>query len=66
MTEIKKARKLKGLTVYDLAKSVGVTPGSISRIERGLVGISPAKAKKMAEALGLSVEQVLFPEEKAA
>lgn len=69
MSNLKNARKLKGLTVYDVAKTVGVTPGVISRVERGLAGMRPANAKKLAKALDLTVEQVLFPEfpeEKAA
>lgn len=66
MTNIKRARKLKGLTVYDVAAKVGVTAGAISRVERGLSGLRPANARKLAEVLDLTVEQVLFPEEKAA
>lgn len=69
MNRIKEARKSKGLTVYDVAETVGVTPGVISRVERGLSGMRPANAKKLAKALDLTIEQVLFPEfpeEKAA
>ena len=66
MSSIKDARKKKGMTVYQVAKALGVTAGVISRVERGLVGLRPSNAKKLAEILDLTVEQVLFPEEKAA
>jgi len=66
MTNVKQARKQKKLTVYDVAEHVGITAGAVSRIERGLLGISPSNAKKMADLLDLKLEQVLFPEEISA
>lgn len=66
MNNIKRARKLNGMTVYDVAQKVGITAGAVSRIERGLSGVRPSNAKKLAETLGISIEEVIFPEEKAA
>lgn len=62
MTKMQRARKAKGMTVYDLAAEVGLTPGAISRIERGIRSARPANAKKLAEVLDLPIEDVLFPE----
>lgn len=66
MNKIKRARQEKGLKAKALAAKVELTPASVSKIERGLVGVSPEKAKRLAEVLGISIEDVLFPEEKAA
>lgn len=66
MSVIKQARKQKGMTVYDVADKVGVTAGVISRVERGLAGLRPENARKLAKVLDLNIEQVLFHEEKAA
>lgn len=66
MNNMKRARKLKGMTVYEVADKVGITAGAISRIERGKSGVRVGNAKKLAEVLGISIEEVLFPEEKAA
>ncbi len=66
MSIIKQARKQKGMTVYDVADKVGVTAGVISRVERGLAGLRPVNARKLAQALDLTIEQVLFSKEKAA
>lgn len=66
MNKIKKARMAMGLKAKDLANRVSLTPASISKIESGKGGVSPVVAKRLAEVLGLSIEQVLFPEEKAA
>lgn len=70
INKIKAARKAKGIKARQLAEMVGLTPASISKIERGLGGVRPTTAKKIADALGIPVVDVLFPsaedEEKAA
>lgn len=67
MTKLRIARKQRGLTVYDVADRVGLTAGAVSRIERGLLGASPAKARLLANVLGVDVLDVIFnKEEKAA
>ncbi|MDD3675810.1 helix-turn-helix domain-containing protein [Thauera propionica] len=65
MTKIKAARKAKGLTVQDVATRCGITPGTVSRIERGLIGTSPETAKKLAAALGIDPADVIFVERAA-
>lgn len=64
MSILKTARTAKQISQKELAVLVGVTPGAISLIETGNRGVRPPLAKKLAEALGLSVEQVLFANEK--
>jgi len=65
MTKIKAARKAKGLTVQDVATRCGITPGTVSRIERGLIGTSPETAKKLAAVLGIDPADVIFVERAA-
>lgn len=65
MTKLKAARKAKGLTVQDVARSCGITPGSVSRIERGLMGTTPETAKKLAAVLGIDPAEVIFVERAA-
>lgn len=66
MNKIKTARLRARMTAVELAKAVEMSPGAISKIERGLMGVRPRNAKKLAEVLGMDVTEVLFPEEKAA
>lgn len=66
MNKIKAARLARHLKAKELAATVGLTPASISKIENGKVGVSSVTAKRLAEALDLTIEQVLFPEEEAA
>lgn len=65
MTKLKAARKAKGLTVQDVAERCGITPGSVSRIERGLMGTKPETAKKLAAELGIDPADVIFVERAA-
>lgn len=65
MTKLKAARKAKGLTVQDVAERCGITPGSVSRIERGLMGTTPETAKKLAAVLGIDPADVIFVERAA-
>lgn len=45
------ARKLRGLSQTELAKTVGVTPRAISKYEKENAGLSPAKLAEIAAAL---------------
>ena len=65
MTKVKAARKAMGLTVQDVAERCGITPGSVSRIERGLMGTTPETAKKLAAVLGIDPAEVIFVERAA-
>lgn len=62
VSALKAARKARGLSVYAVATATGLDASSISRIERGEQTPTPASAKKLAEALGVPVMTILFPE----
>ncbi len=61
MSPLRQARLAKGLTTYDLAKEVGVSAASISRMERQLQYPSIATAARLASFLDLTLEQILMP-----
>jgi transcriptional regulator with XRE-family HTH domain len=68
VSKLKAARKQLGLTVAQVADRAGVTVGFVSRVERGLVGVRPETAKRLAEVLSLDPADVIFAErvERAA
>jgi transcriptional regulator with XRE-family HTH domain len=56
---IKKLRNAKGLTLEDLAKTVGVSIVNISHIENGRSGASRKVLQKLAKALDYDVDKLL-------
>lgn len=66
MTPAKQARERKKLTIYDVARRTGMSPASISRIERGKQGVSKDSAAKLAKTLGITEQKILYPERFAA
>jgi transcriptional regulator with XRE-family HTH domain len=56
---LRQARKTRGLTLEVLAETVGLTPGALSHIESGRRLPDPKNAVRIAEALGLPVDDVL-------
>lgn len=63
MSPMRKARLERGLSIYELADVVGMSAASISRLERRIQSTSAETAAKLAALLGLSLAQVLLPEE---
>lgn len=61
MSPLQEARKQKGMTIYDLAKKAGIKAPTVSRIERGCA-TTPRTAERLAKAVGISEEKVLYPE----
>lgn len=59
MLEIKEARLAKGLTQEQLAKAVGVTQGAVAQWENGLTHPAFAVLRKLAEALGVTIDQLI-------
>ncbi|WMD23328.1 helix-turn-helix transcriptional regulator [Achromobacter seleniivolatilans] len=63
-TPLRLAREKRGLTIQQVANSVGIDPGNLSRIERGL----QVPSKDLAEKLSLvfdgdvSETQIIYPE----
>lgn len=59
---IKRMRKAQDMTVQELAKKSGVSPGYVSEVERGLSAVSVDKMSQIAEGLGITVESLLGSE----
>jgi putative transcriptional regulator len=60
---IKERRSELGLTQAELAERVGVTRKTVNTVENGIFTPSTILALKLAEALGLTVEQLFRIEE---
>ena len=58
---LRKVRMLKGLNQYDIACRTGITQSRLSLIENDYYEPKPEERQKLAEALGVSVEEI-FPE----
>lgn len=56
---IKRLRQSQNLTVQELAKRSGVSPGYLSEVERGIPAVSLDKLRQIAEGLGVAVEVLL-------
>jgi len=56
--KIQRARTIRGWTRRRLATAAGVDPATVSRIERG-TSRNPETIKKVADILGLSMEELL-------
>ena len=59
---LKERRTELGLTQAELAERVGVTRKTVNTVENGIFTPSTTLALKLAEALGLSVEQLFWIE----
>lgn len=62
MNKIKAARVAKGLTLVEVATRANIAASSVSRVERGRMGLRPASAKRLAAVLGLDPAEVIFME----
>lgn len=62
MTPAMKARKNLGLTIYQVADLAAVSAATVSRVERAKQDSSKDTAENLAKALGISEEQILYPE----
>ena len=56
---IKKYREAKNMTQEELAQMLGVTSSNISQIESGDRGLNIKKADNLAQALGVSLNELL-------
>lgn len=57
--QVRSARVAKGLSLRTLAKQLDVSPATLSQIENGRTGLSVARLSRIAEALELTVTQIL-------
>lgn len=60
---IRAFRKLKGITQQSLAKKIGISVSIMGEIERGNRQPTPQIINRIAEALGISVDELAPPEE---
>lgn len=58
-SRIRTLRKGKGLSLQRLAELVGISPGYLSEVERGLSAVSGEKLARVAEHLGVSADYLL-------
>lgn len=56
---LKKLRKQAGKTQEQIAEAVGLEPGTISRIERGVKGLSIDSLLVLSEVYGVSTDYIL-------
>jgi DNA-binding XRE family transcriptional regulator len=56
---IKRLREDKNMTQEDLAQILGVTSSNISQIESGDRGLNISKAQKIAQALGVTIDELV-------
>ena len=62
MLNIKELRKAQGMTQEQLAKLIGVTQGAISQWEEGLTHPAFSKLRKLATALGVTMDDLIGEE----
>lgn len=62
---LKSIRKRAGLTQERLAEKVGITQSAVAAHEAGTSGMSLATARKYAEALGITVDDLIREEPEA-
>lgn len=64
--QIRKARRAQGLSQEQLAEKVDISVTHMSHIETGATKLSLPVLVALAEALGVSTDEILFPEREAA
>ena len=57
--QVRQARMATGTSLRSLARQLGVSPATLSQIETGRTGLSVHRLSRIAEALGLTVPQIL-------
>ena len=63
MNLVRVHRQLQNMTQYDLGRKLGLDQSIISKIEKGLIKVSPELQTRIASVLGLE-KTVLFPDAK--
>jgi AcrR family transcriptional regulator/DNA-binding XRE family transcriptional regulator len=57
--QVRAARTARGITLRGLAKMLEVSPATVSQIETGRTGLSVTRLTRIADALGMTVAQIL-------
>lgn len=65
---LREIRELVGIDQHELARRCGIAQGTVSNIERRKHGVSPELTRKLATALGCSIDAITqaVPEEVPA
>lgn len=63
-TEMRKLRKRNGLTIAELAELIGASAVHIGTVERGASTVSADLAERIAEAFGMTADEMCVPEEE--
>lgn len=63
---LRRLRQLRGLTLADMAYTVGLDPANLSRLERGKQGYSPIVLEKVAHFLGMRLSELFREAEREA
>lgn len=53
-----KVRLINGYSIAELARQTGISKQQLGQVEKGINGISPAKAKIVIELLGVQFDEV--------
>lgn len=56
---VKQARERAGVSQEELARQLGISVFTVSRIERGAVGVSVRRLRELAQALGVTAGSLL-------
>ena len=62
MDRLKELRKLRALSQQELAEAAGIGRATLSRIERGETGAHGRTLRRLANALGVGVEELVGAE----
>ncbi len=60
LPSLREIRRSRGLSQRDLARLAGVSAGTVYRLENQLRGAYPVTMRKLASALGVSVEELVL------
>jgi transcriptional regulator with XRE-family HTH domain len=58
-SRLREMRKMRGLSLRDQARALGVSPSTLSELERGIAGISLQRLQSVAASLSVSVADLL-------
>ncbi|MBW7903798.1 MAG: helix-turn-helix transcriptional regulator [Rhodocyclaceae bacterium] len=66
MSQLKQLRIQRGLKARAVAAQAQISPGYLSRLERGQVGMSVDTARRLAAVLSVEPADLMFPERMAS
>lgn len=58
---LRELRRAVGISGRELGRRAGIHPASVSKIERGIHPVIPETQRKLADALGVSLDAITIP-----